>query len=120
MAVAGSKKKTSRKKAVKMTAVVKTGGKQYKVTSGDTIEVERLQANEGDVVELEQVLLIDDGKEVKVGTPTVSGAKVIAEVVGNGKGEKVMVFKYKPKVRYRRMKGHRQLYTRLAVKDIVC
>jgi len=110
----------SKKKVAKVTAVVRTGGKQYKVVPGDTIEVERLQVDEGDTVELDQVLLTDDGKKVNVGTPTVSGAKVIAEVVGNGKGEKVIVFKYKPKTRYRRTKGHRQQYTALAVKEIVC
>jgi large subunit ribosomal protein L21 len=120
VAASGTKKKTSKKKATQVSAVVRTGGKQYKVNAGDTIEVERLQANEGDMVELDQVLLVDDGKKVNVGTPTVSGAKVIAEVIENGKGKKKIVFKFKPKVRYRRLKGHRQLYTRLAVKEIVC
>jgi len=66
------------------------------------------------------VLLIADGEKVRVGTPTLSGAKVIAEVVGEDKGEKVIAFKYKAKVRYRRMKGHRQLHTRLAIKEIFC
>lgn len=120
MAATGTKKRTPREKAAQVTAVVRTGGKQYKVAAGDTIEVERLQADEGEIVELDQVLLTDDGKKVNVGTPTVSGAKVIAEIIANGKGEKVIAFKYKPKVRYRRMKGHRQQYTRLAIKEVVC
>ena len=101
-------------------AIVQTGGKQYKVSAGETITVERLPAAEGSTVELDHVLLIADSEMVRVGTPTVEGAKVIAEVVGEGKGKKVIVFKYKPKVRYRRMKGHRQVYTRLAIKEIVC
>jgi large subunit ribosomal protein L21 len=116
--------KTSKKKAAKKDdktyAIVQTGGKQYKVSVGQTIEVERLTEKEKAKVELDQVLLVSDGKKVTVGTPTVEGAKVVAEVVGNGKGDKVTVFKYKPKVRYRRMKGHRQPYTALAIKEIVC
>lgn len=101
-------------------AIVQTGGKQYKVSAGETIDVERLPVEEGSTIELDQVLLVADGDNVRVGTPTVEGAKVIAEVVGEGKGEKVIVFKYKPKVRYRRMKGHRQPHTRLAIKEIIC
>jgi len=113
--------KTKAKKPIKEGyAIVQTGGKQYKVSPGETIDVPRLSAAEGSDVELDQVLLVADGKRVMVGTPTVEGAKVIGEVIGEGKGEKVIVFKYKPKVRYRRMKGHRQLYTRLAIKKIVC
>lgn len=120
MAEAGVKEKTSKKKAAQTYAVVKTCGKQYRVHSGDVIVVDRMLAKEGDNVEIDQVLLVSDGKKVTVGTPLVEGARVKAEVVGEGKGEKVIVFKYKPKVRYRRKKGHRQLYTRLAIKEIVC
>ena len=101
-------------------AIVQTGGKQYKVSPGETIDVAHLHAEEGSAIELDQVLMVSDGERVRVGTPTVEGAKVIAEVIGDGKGKKIIVFKYKPKVRYRRMKGHRQLYTRLAIKEIVC
>jgi large subunit ribosomal protein L21 len=101
-------------------AIVQTGGKQYKVSSGETIDVAHLHVAEGSAIELDQVLMVADGERVRVGTPTVEGAKVIAEVIGDGKGKKIIVFKYKPKVRYRRMKGHRQLYTRLAIKEIVC
>ncbi len=82
--------------------------------------MERLHIDEGSTIELGQVLLVADGEKVTVGTPTVVGAKVIAEVLGEGKGKKVVVFKYKPKVRYRRKKGHRQMYTRLAIKEILC
>lgn len=101
-------------------AIVQTGGKQYRVSPGEIIDVERLPAEEGSTVELDQVMLVADGENVRVGTPIVEGAKVIAEVVGQGKGDKTIVFKYKPKVRYRRMRGHRQFHTRLAIKDILC
>ncbi len=114
------KKQTSVKEGNKAYAIVQTGGRQYKVSSGDNIDVARIRAAEGTSIELDQVLLVADGDSVRVGTPTVDGAKVITEVLGEGKGKKVIVFKYKPKVRYRRMKGHRQLYTTLAIKEIVC
>jgi large subunit ribosomal protein L21 len=120
LAASGLKKKTPIKNGDKAYAIVQTGGKQYKVSSGETIDVSHLAAEQGSTVELGEVLLVADGKSVKVGTPTVEGAKVIAEVVDAGKGKKVIVFKYKPKVRYRRMKGHRQLYTKLVIKEIVC
>jgi len=100
-------------------AIIETGGKQYKVSPGQTIDVERLDVAEGDTVELDRVLLIADGDKVAVGTPTVNGAKVIATSKGEGKGKKIIVFKYKPKVRYRKKTGHRQLYTRLTIDKIV-
>lgn len=99
-------------------AVVETGGKQYKVSPGQTIEVEKLAAG-GDTIELDRVYLVADGDKVTVGKPTVPGAKVIATVVGEGKGDKVIVYKFKAKVRYRRKRGHRQPYTKLAIKEIV-
>lgn len=99
-------------------AVVETGGKQYKVSPGQTIDVDRL-AVEGDSIELDRVYLVAEGDKVTLGRPTIAGAKVIADVVGEGKKDKVIVFKFKPKVRYRRKKGHRQPYTRLAIKEIV-
>ena len=114
------KKQTFAKDNNKAYAIVQTGGRQYKVSSGDNIDVARIRAAEGSAVELDQVLLVADGDSVRVGTPTVDGAKVITEVLGEGKGKKVIVFKYKPKVRYRRMKGHRQFYTTLSIKEIVC
>jgi large subunit ribosomal protein L21 len=100
-------------------AIVETGGKQYKVSQGQTLEVERLSASKGSTIELDRVLLLADGEKVTPGTPTVDGARVLAEVVEHGKGKKVIVFKYKPKVRYRKKTGHRQPFTRLAIKDSV-
>ncbi|MEE8373177.1 MAG: 50S ribosomal protein L21 [Dehalococcoidia bacterium] len=99
-------------------AVVETGGKQYKVSPGQTIDVDKLGGDEV-TVELDRVYLIADGDKVTVGKPTIAGAKVLASVVGDGRKKKVIVFKYKSKVRYRRKKGHRQSYTRLAINEIV-
>jgi large subunit ribosomal protein L21 len=99
-------------------AVVETGGKQYRVSPGETIDVEKL-AVEGESVELDRVHLVVDGDKVTVGRPVVQGAKVVAGVVEQGRGSKVRVLKYKPKVRYRVMRGHRQPFTRLAIKEIV-
>lgn len=103
----------------KIYAIIETGGKQYKVTPGQTIDVERLDVAEGDTVELDRVLFIANGDRVTIGKPTVDGAKVIAISQGEGKGKKIIVFKYKPKVRYRKKTGHRQLYTRLIIDKIV-
>ncbi len=100
-------------------AIIETGGKQYKVAPGQTIDVERLDVDEGSTVELGKVLFIADGDKVTVGTPTIDGAKVVATSQGDGKGKKIIVLKYKPKVRYRKKTGHRQLYTRLAIDRIV-
>lgn len=102
-----------------MYAVIQTGGKQYKVEPGQTVDVEYLGSERGSTIEIEKVLLIADGDKVTVGRPVIAGAKVVATVVGEGKGKKIIVFKYKPKVRYRRRIGHRQLYTKLAIKQIV-
>jgi large subunit ribosomal protein L21 len=99
-------------------AVVRTGGKQYRVEEGHTIDVERLGTPEGERVELSEVLLLADGDNVTVGTPTVPGAKVTAEVVAHGRGKKITVFKYKAKTRHRAKTGHRQAYTRLAIREI--
>jgi large subunit ribosomal protein L21 len=82
------------------------------------IQVERLPVDQGGQVELDRVLLVADGDKVQVGTPLVEGAKVVAEALGEEKGKKIIVFKYKPKVRYRRKTGHRQRYTKLAIKEI--
>ncbi len=100
-------------------AIIETGGKQYKVSPGQTIEVERLGVAEGDTVEMNRVLLIADGDRLTVGTPTIEGARVTATSQGEGKGKKIIVLKYKPKVRYRKKTGHRQLYTRLAIDKII-
>ena len=100
-------------------AIIETGGKQYKVTPGQTIDVELLDVAEGDAVELDKVLLVADGDQVTVGTPIVEGAKVKATSQGDGKGKKIIVFHYKPKVRYSKKQGHRQGYTRLTIDEIV-
>ena len=103
----------------KIYAIISTGGKQYKVTPGETIDVERLDVAEGSNIDLDRVLLIADGDKVTVGSPTIDGAKVVAIAKGEGKGKKIIVFKYKPKVRYRKKTGHRQFYTRLAIDSVV-
>ncbi|MCA9668159.1 MAG: 50S ribosomal protein L21 [Myxococcales bacterium] len=101
-----------------MYAVVKTGGKQYRVSRGDTIKVEKLPGDVGDVVTLDEVLLVSDGDNVSVGKPTVGGAAVSAEILEQDRHRKVLVFKYKRRKRYRRKNGHRQPYTALRVIDI--
>lgn len=102
-----------------MYAIIKTGGHQFRVAPGDTIEVERLQAEPGSQVELGEVLMVGGGDNgLQVGTPTVQGARVIATVLGDSKGPKLIVFKYKPKKRIRRKTGHRQGLTRLSIKEI--
>jgi large subunit ribosomal protein L21 len=100
-------------------AIVETGGKQYKVAPGQKIDVDRLSVGKGKDIELSRVLLIADGKDTVVGNPTIDGAKVVATCLSEGKSDKVIVFKYKPKVRYRRKKGHRQIYSKLEIKEIV-
>lgn len=100
-------------------AIVETGGKQYRVKPGDVIEVELLKnAEPGETIDLGNVLLVSDNGDVKVGSPTVHGASVAAKVETEGKSKKVTVFKYKPKIRYRRKIGHRQRFSRLAIEDI--
>lgn len=100
-----------------MYAVVQTGGKQLKVAEGQTVRVERLPGEPGREVILDQVLLVA-GEQTLVGTPWVPGARVVARVVEQGRARKVVVFKYKPKVRYRRKRGHRQPYTALRIERI--
>jgi large subunit ribosomal protein L21 len=102
-----------------MYAVVKTGGKQYRVSPGDSIEVEKLPNEVGEQVELDEVLLVANGKGTKIGRPVVKGAKVKATVTRQAKGRKVIIFKYRPSKRYRRRKGHRQHFTRLRIDEIV-
>lgn len=101
-----------------MYAIIKTGGHQYRVAPGDTIEVELLEAEPGSQVELGEVLMVGGDNGVQVGTPTVAGARVIATVVGQAKGPKLIIFKFKPKKRIRRKTGHRQGLTRLSIKEI--
>ena len=100
-------------------AIIQTGGKQYRVQPGDLITVEKLEGDEGSTVELDQVLLIAKDSNVSIGQPMVQGAKVVAEVAQQGRADKVMVFKYKPKTRYHVKNGHRQSVTKLSIKQIV-
>ena len=101
-----------------MYAIVKTGGKQYKVAQGDVLFVEKLEANEGDVVTLDQVLAVAGENGLTVGAPVVEGATVTAKVVAQGKAKKVIVYKYKAKKDYRRKQGHRQPYTKVEITKI--
>jgi large subunit ribosomal protein L21 len=99
-------------------AIVRSGGKQYRVQEGASIDVERLATPEGERVDLPEVLLLDEDGRVTVGTPTVAGVKVVAEVVSHGRGPKIIVFRYKAKTRYRKKTGHRQAFTRLTIQRI--
>ena len=101
-----------------MYAVVKTGGKQYKVEVGATVDVELLDTDVGDAVTLDRVLMVAEGDDVQIGRPFLPEAKVSATVMEHGREPKVIAFKYKPKERYRRYKGHRQHYTRLRIDTI--
>ena len=101
-----------------MYAVIVTGGKQYKVSEGDTLFVEKIEAEEGSAVTFDQVLMVGEGEDVKVGAPTVAGATVEASVVENGKAKKVIVYKYKRKTGYHKKNGHRQQYTAVKIEKI--
>ena len=101
-----------------MYAIIEACGKQYKVAEGDEVFLEKLEANEGEKVTFDQVLLISDGEKVKVGTPTVKNAKVEATVVEHGKAKKIVVFKYKAKKNERNKQGHRQPYTKVKIEKI--
>ena len=100
-------------------AIIESGGKQYKAIEGTMIEVDILPVEDGQQLALEQVLLVVDGESIAVGTPTVAGASIRATVIGLVKGPKIVVFKYRPKKRYRVKTGHRQKYTRLKIDSIV-
>ncbi len=99
-------------------AIVESGGKQYRAVEGSTIEVDRLNAEVGQDVKLDSVLLLVDGDNVSVGGPLVGGARVNATVVNHVKGPKIVIFRYRPKKRYRVKTGHRQQYTRLQINTI--
>jgi len=101
-----------------MYAIIKTGGKQYMVSEGDELVVEKLDVESGAKVVFDEVLAVGDNGELKVGSPVVAGAKVEATVVANGKSKKVIVFKYKPKKDYRKKQGHRQPFTRVKIEKI--
>ena len=100
-----------------MFAIIKTGGKQYKVSEGDVIKVEKIEAEAGDKIEFDQVLMVA-GDDVKVGSPVVEGAKVQAEVLDQKKDKKVVIYKFKAKKNYRKKKGHRQPYTLVKIEKI--
>ena len=99
-------------------AIIKTGGKQYRVKQGDVLDVEKLSLEIGSTAEFDQVLAVSENGQVNFGSPTLSGAKVTAEVQSHYKDRKIIVFKYKPKTRYRRKLDHRQNYTRLLIQGI--
>lgn len=102
-----------------MYAVIKTGGKQYRVCEGQTLRIETLEANEGDAIEFDEVLMVGEGADVKVGTPTVEGAKVAATVKCHGRGKKVTIIKFRRrKNRSRLKKGHRQNFTEVEITGI--
>ena len=101
-----------------MQAIIVTGGKQYAVSEGDTLFIEKLDAEAGASVVFDQVLAIVDGENTKFGTPVVEGAKVDATIVKNGKGKKIRIFKYAPKKGYRKRQGHRQPYTKVEIGKI--
>ncbi len=101
-----------------MYAVIKTGGKQYRVAAGDTIRVEKLNVSKDDTVELTDVLLVADGDAVSVGTPHLSGARVTATVKAHGRRPKVNIIKFKRRKHHRKQMGHRQAYTELTINDI--
>lgn len=101
-----------------MYAVIQTGGKQYRVAEGDTIEVEKLEAPVGSEVHFDSVLLVGTEDGTRLGAPTVPGVSVIAKVIETGRGPKVLVYKYKRRKKYRRTQGHRQAFTRLVVQTI--
>ena len=101
-----------------MFAVIKTGGKQYRVSQGDKLRVETLEADEGASVNLDQILMVGEGDKVTVGAPTVAGASVTAKVLSHGRGKKVDIVKFRRRKHYRRQMGHRQNYTELEITGV--
>lgn len=102
-----------------MYAVIKTGGKQYKVAPGEKLKVETLTADVGATISFDQVLMIANGDQHTIGSPVVAGGKVTAEVVSHGRGEKVRIIKHRRRKNYHKEQGHRQNYTEVRIKDIV-
>ncbi|MDH5231774.1 MAG: 50S ribosomal protein L21 [Gammaproteobacteria bacterium] len=101
-----------------MYAVIETGGKQYRVSEGQTIKVEKLDAEQGSTLELEKVLMVSDGTSVNIGTPYVSGSKVSAVVENHGRGDKIRIIKFRRRKHHRKQMGHRQHYTALKITGI--
>ncbi|MHB8516251.1 MAG: 50S ribosomal protein L21 [Dehalococcoidia bacterium] len=102
-----------------MYAVVRTGGKQYRVQEGRSVRVERLPGEPGETIELTDVLLMGEGDNVTIGAPTIAGARVLGTIAGQGRAKKIIVFRYKSKTRSRKKTGHRQHYTEIRVDDIL-
>ena len=101
-----------------MYAIVATGGKQYRVKEGEKLRIEKLNAEAGDTVELDQVLLVGEGEDIKVGAPYLDGAKVTAKVAANGRGDKVKIVKFKRRKHHQKQMGHRQSYTEIEITGI--
>ena len=101
-----------------MLAVIKTGGKQYIVSPGQKLKIEKIDKKAGEEVIFDQVLLLEKQKKIEIGTPFLSGVKVMGKVISQGKGKKVIVFKFKAKVRYKKKAGHRQLFTEIEITKI--
>lgn len=101
-----------------MLAVIKTGGKQYLVSPGDKIKIEKIEGKEGKEITFKEVLLVEKNKKLEIGTPKVKGAKVIGKILKQDKAKKVIIFKYKPKTRYKKKTGHRQPYTEVEITGI--
>lgn len=101
-----------------MIAIIKTGGKQYLVSPGDKIKIEKIDIKEGKETTFKEVLLLEKNKKLEIGTPLVKGTKVIGKVLKQDKAKKVIVFKYKPKTRYKKKQGHRQAYTEVEIMKI--
>ena len=101
-----------------MYAIIETGGKQYRVSEGDVLNIEKLEIAEGETVGFDRVLTVVKEGEVVIGKPLIAGAKVTAAIVEHGKGKKILVFKYKAKANYRRRQGHRQPYTKVRIEKI--
>ncbi len=101
-----------------MYAVFSTGGKQYRASEGDVLRVEKLEVEKGATIELDQVLMVGEGDDVRIGTPTVEGGKVTAEVVDHGRGEKIRIIKFRRRKHHMKQMGHRQYYTELKITGI--
>lgn len=101
-----------------MYAIIKTGGKQYRVQQGETLHVESLEAQVGDTVDFDEVLMLGEGEDARVGTPTVDGAKVRAEVVEQGRGEKIRIVKFRRRKHHMKTQGHRQNFTAVRITEI--
>ena len=98
-----------------MLAIIKTGGKQYKVAPGDKIKIEKIAEKEGKEITFKEVLLVEKNRKLEIGTPFVKGAKVVGKILSQSKGKKIIIFKYKPKTRYKKKIGHRQLFTEVEI-----